>query len=168
MVADALQLKANARPVSWATLPLYDGEAGTLWQVWMRDRGPGYWLMRLAAKLSNLLSAEPISNPNGLEDGGIYPSIEQAEDFCRIVHRETGGRKAVTVSPVVVGRAFPVRPVFAKGDRRFDPFSVYDFSATEAVKEQARHILVPVDEWEEVKRTRAILAGAFESVEPYL
>jgi len=164
MVTEALRLTAEARPVGWAALLPYDGEQGTLWQVWMRERGAGYWLLRWATRLANLLRrSAPLSNPNGLEDGGTYRTLEEAEDFCRIVHRDTGGRKAVTISPVVVGRAFPVRPERARGDRPFDPFTVFDFSATEAVKEQARHVLITVEEWEEAKEAKAILSGALRT-----
>lgn len=157
-VATRLDAQARTPPAEWALLPPYDGEAGTLWQAWARERGPGYWLMRYATRLANhinrvegVLRRRPfqrITNNNALEDGGTYQTRGEAEDYCRIVRRDTQGRKRATISPVIVGRAYSVERVQAAGD--FDPFKTFDFSATEAVKEQARHVLVSVDTLNEI------------------
>jgi len=163
MAATAQVISApQTAPAEWAYLPPYDGEQGTLWQVWMREKGMGYWLMRCAVRLANVTarlearlrgrpSPHPITNPNALEDGGAYVERGQAEDLCRIAYR---AGKAATICPVIVGRAYSVERVKAAGD--FDPFKAFDFSATEAVKSQARYVLVPARELEEL---RAILTG---------
>lgn len=161
-VAKALA-SPKTRPASWDVLMPDDG-SGVLWQVWMRRKGPGYWLMRYATRLARLLGA-PVTNPNALEDGGTFKTEGEARDLCRIAHGRTGGRYAVTYTPVLVGRAYPLTPVVAAGDRYFDPFKVFDFSATDAVREQARHVLVSVDELDEL---RAILTGTRETVRPRL
>lgn len=119
------------------------------WQVWTREKGPGYWLMRWATKVSRLLGAD-VSNPNGIEEPAAFWTEEEAKDLCRLIHQRFEGRYAVTYGPVVVGRVHPFESVKAVGDKRFDPFKVFDFSATDAVKEQARHVLVSVDTLQEI------------------
>jgi hypothetical protein len=152
--------RATTRPAEWdALLP---SEEGGPWQVWMRKKGPGYWLMRWSTRLARLLGAD-VSNPNGIEEGGVVETEDEARDLCRIIYRATQGRYAVTYDRIIVGRVFSVKSVIAPRDQRwgtFDPFKVFDFSATEAVKEQAKHELVSVDLMNEV---RAILSGALRS-----
>ena len=161
--------RATTRPAEWDVLLPDEGERVPC-QVWMRRKGPGYWLMRWATRLARLLGAD-VSNPNGIEEAGTVETEEEAKDLCRIIYQKTGGRYAVTYDPVIVGRVFPLEAVIAPHDRRwrpFDPFKVFDFSATEAVKEQARHKLITVDEWKEMQATKAILSGALTSAEPRL
>jgi hypothetical protein len=131
----------------------------------MRRKGAGYWLMRLATRLARLLGAD-VSNPNGIEEAGTFWTEDEAQDLCRIIYRETGGAYAVTYDPVLVGRAYGVKSVIAPRDcrwRTFDPFKAFDFSATDAVKEQARHVLVSVADLEEIRRH---LTGTREMVRP--
>lgn len=149
MSVEAIHIpRATSRPVEWDALMPEEGER-IPWQVWTRKKGPGYWLMRWATKVSRLLG-EDVSNPNGIEEPATFWTEEEAKDLCRIIHRETKGRYAVTYGPVVVGRVHPLKSVKAVGDKRFDPFKTYDFSATDAVKEQARHILVDVEDWRRI------------------
>src|SRR5688500_4534276 len=103
-VATRLDARASAAPAEWAVLPAWDGEAGTLWQVWMREKGAAYWLMKGAVKVANFIGPlearlrgkkwVEITNPHALEDGGTYAERHGAEDRCRIAYRESGGRKA--------------------------------------------------------------------------
>jgi hypothetical protein len=173
MAATVAQLDRarTARPKAWDTL--LPSEEGGPWQVWVRRKGPGYWLMRYATRLSRLLG-EDVSNPNGMEEGGTVETEDEARDLCRIIYERAGGRYAVTYTPLVVGRVYPFEGVLAAGDkrfkppRRFDPFKVFDFSATDAVREQARHVLISVDELREIRETRAILTGALPTAEPRL
>jgi hypothetical protein len=133
---------ASARPAAWDTLLPSDPEVK--WQVWTREKGPGYWLMRYATRLARLLGAN-VTNPNALEDGGTFHTEDEARELCRLLHEKTRGRYAVTYAPVVLGRAYPVERVVCKGDRYFDPFRRFDYSATEDVKEQARYALVDLE-----------------------
>lgn len=119
------------------------------WQVWTRKKGPGYWLMRWATKVSRLLGAD-VSNPNGIEEPATFWTEEEAKDLCRLIHQRFGGRYAATYGPVVVGRVHPFESVKAVGDKRFDPFQAFDFSATDAIREQARHVLISVDTLEQL------------------
>jgi hypothetical protein len=173
--AARLSSPARTRPTAWdALMPSEEGER-IPWQVWMRRKGAGYWLMRWATKLCRLTvkverllgrdvpDAPP--NPNGLEEPATVWSEDEAKDVCRIVYRNFGGRVAVTYGPLLVGRVHPFAHVKAGGDRRFkvgrsfNPFETYDFSATDAVKEQATRVLVDVSYLDEL---RAILTGALE------
>jgi hypothetical protein len=164
MATAALQLsKATTRPAAWDALVSRPPEELAGWRVWRRRKGAGYWLMRWATKLARRFDPE-VTNPNGLEDCGTVKTVEECEDLCRIAYKEGGGKWAVTYEPVMVGRVHALKTQMrAKGDRRFDPFKVFDFSATEAVREQARHRLISVEEWEEVQATKAILSGAMKS-----
>lgn len=148
-VAEHARARVAAPPAEWAFLPPWDGEAGTLWQVWMRDRGAAYRLMKWAVRAVNFVGRvearlrgrrwHKIANPHPLEEGGTFAERAQAEDLCRIA-RAAG--KSATICPVVIGRAYPVERVEAAGE--FDPFAGFDFSATDAVKRQADRLLVPV------------------------
>src|SRR5919205_6107 len=143
--------RANVRPAEWDALMPDDG-GRVPWQVWMRRKGAGYWLMRWATRLARRLGAD-VSNPNGIEEAGTFWTEAEAQDLCRIIHQVTGGRYAVTYDPVIVGRAYPLKSLIAPRDERlkpFDPFKTFDFSATDAVNEQARHVLVSVDELEKI------------------
>lgn len=162
MATTAAQLESAraTAPAEWTYLPPWDGEQGTLWQVWGRPKGPAYWLMRYATRASNFLirlerrlgrDVEEITNPNGLEDFGTVETEERARDLGRIIYAERKGRYSVTYTPVMVGRVYPMEPVLAAGDKRFDPFRVFDFSATDAVREQARHVLVDAREFARLK-----------------
>jgi hypothetical protein len=123
----------------------------------MRPKGAGYYILRYATRLARFsweverrlgrkdLPPKP-TNPNGLEEAGTVATEDEAQDLCRIIHRATKGRYAVTYTPLVVGRVYPFESVMAAGDRYFDPFKEFDFSATDAVKEQAKHVLVSVDD----------------------
>lgn len=162
----------TARPAAWDALMPEEGER-IPWQVWMRWKGSAYWVHRWATKLARFTAEverrlgrdvpQPVGNPNGLEEPATVWTEEEAKDLCRLIYREYGGRMAVTYGPLLVSRVHPFRSVKAVGDKKFDPFRVFDFSATEAVKEQARHMLITVDEYEEV---RAILTGALKKPEP--
>jgi hypothetical protein len=142
--------RAAVEPAEWSAL--YPDDPDTKWQVWYRETGPGYWLMRYAARLANLLcrvegalgreAPAAVANPNALEDGGTWHTREDAREVCRIVYAHFGGRVAVTYTPVLLGRGYPLKRVTAAGDRYFDPFKVFDFSATDAAKEQVRSVLV--------------------------
>jgi hypothetical protein len=148
MATAALQLegaRATVEPVEWEALALLPPEELAGWRVWRRQKGPGYWLMRYATKLARRLDADVV-NPNGLQDCGTVRTREEARDLCRIAHKAGGGRWAVTYEPVMVGRVHSLRTELNRGDRRFDPFKVFDFSATEAVREQARSVLVDAEE----------------------
>lgn len=140
--------RASHEPVEWDALALVPPEELAGWRVWRRKKGPSYWLMRYATKVSRWLdelrTGEPsdIVNNNGLQDCGTVKTREEARDLCRAAYKEGGGRWAVTYEPVMVGRVHSLKTEMAKGDRRFNPFRVFDFSATEAVKEQARYVLV--------------------------
>ena len=61
---------ATVRPVEWDALMPSEGER-IPWQVWTRKKGPGYWLMRWATKVSRLLGAD-VSNPNGIEEPAAF------------------------------------------------------------------------------------------------
>lgn len=164
--ADSIRRPTNTAPAEWALLPPWDGEEGTLWQVWMRDKGAVYWLMKGYVGLANFVGRREarlrrrvwhaVTNPHPLEEGGTFSDRLRAEDLCRIAHR---AGKAATITPVVIGRCYPVERVAAAGD--FDPFKTFDFSATEAVKSQAAHILFPVEQMrllnENLTRTAAAL-----------
>lgn len=177
MVAQAAKLERarTARPTEWDALMPYDGERGTLWQVWMRRKGLAYWVMRYAAKLARLCcrieralgrDAPPsVINPNALEDGGTFATEDEAKDLCRIYEAKYPGWYALTYTPVLIGRAYRPEPVQAAGDRYFDPFMTFDFSATDAVKEQANHILLSVDD---ARRIASRLTGITEMAEPRL
>lgn len=166
MATVAAQLERTARPAEWDVLMPAEGEP-VPWQVWTRRKGAGYWLMRWATRLARLLGAD-VSNPNGIEEAGAFWTEDEAKDLCRLIHRQTGGRYAVTYGPVVVGRVHPLKAVKAVGDKRFAPFKVFDFGATAAVKEQARHILVRVEEWEEVQAAKVILTDAVSGTRPHV
>jgi hypothetical protein len=155
--AQRLTLAPAARPVEWdAIMP---ADPAVKWQVWMREKGPGYWLMRYATRLARCLGAN-VTNPNALEDGGAFDTEDEARELCRIVFERTRGRYAVTYTPLVIGRAYPVERVMCKGDRYFDPFKRFDYSATEDVKRQARYALVDLAELEAVRRTIRDALGA--------
>jgi hypothetical protein len=171
MVTEAVQLeRAAAPPAEWAFLPPWDGEQGTLWQVWMRERGVAYWLMKAAVKFVNSVGRreaalrgrdwQDITSPFPLEEGGTFTERDRAEDLCRIA-RLAG--KAATICPVIIGRAYSVERVEAAGE--FDPFKTFDFSATEAVREQAKHMLIPIEHWEQVK---SYFTGISETAKPRL
>jgi hypothetical protein len=160
MATAAVRLDAQARtpPAEWAVLPPYDGQTGTLWQAWFREKGAAYWLMKACVWLVNFVGRwearlrgrvwHRITNPHALEDGGTFETRDEAEDRCRLAFL---AGKAATICPVVIGRSYPDERVQAAGD--FNPFEAYDFSATEAVKEQARHVLVDVDTLREITAT---------------
>lgn len=149
--AETIRADTQTAPAEWAYLPPWDGEQGTLWQVWMRDRGLVYWLMKGASKVANLIGPiearlrgrewHPVTNHQPLEEGGAWAERHVAEDRCRIAYR---AGKAATISPVVIGRAYPDETVRAAGE--FDPFKTFDFGATEAVKGQARYEMVDSSE----------------------
>lgn len=154
MSATALRFEgagASAEPVEWEALASVPPEELAGWRVWRRQKGPGYWLMRWATRVSRLLDGlwhgrpSDIVNNNGLQDVGTVRTREECRDLCRIAYKRGGGRWAVTYEPVMVGRVHSLETELNRGDRRFDPFRVFDFSATEAVKEQARHTLVETD-----------------------
>jgi hypothetical protein len=166
MAASALQLegaRAAAEPAEWEALVLAPPEELAGWRVWRRRKGPGYRLMRWATKLSRFLDGlrhgghSDVVNPNGLQDVGTVRTREEARDLCRIAHE--GGKWAVTYEPVMVGRVHPLRTELARGDRRFDPFKVFDFSATDAVREQARHALVDAERFERLLARMARMQG---------
>jgi hypothetical protein len=104
-----------------------------------------------------------VSNPNGIEEAAAFWTEEEARDLCRLIYEQTGGAYAVTYGPVVVGRVHPLTSVPAIGDKRFDPFAAFDFSATEAVKEQARHVLVSVDD---LRQLTSDLTGIRDTARP--
>jgi hypothetical protein len=169
-VAAKLESQVTTRPAEWDVLMPSEGER-VPWQVWTRRKGAGYWLMRWATKLcAAVVRVERIfgrdvpdapSNPNGLEEPATFWTEEEAKDLCRIIYQRFGGRMAVTYGPLVVGRVHPFEYVKAVGDRPFDPFKAFDFSATDAVKEQARHVLVPVDDVRDLHGYLARMAEAF-------
>jgi hypothetical protein len=164
MAASAAHLErsATARPAEWGAL--MPSDEGGPWQVWMRKKGAGYWLMRWATRLARLLGAD-VSNPNGLEEAGAVETEDEARDLCRLIHQKTGGRYAVTYDRVVVGRVFPVESLIAPLDRgwgSYDPFRAFDFSATDAVREQARHELVDAGELARLREQDAILSKIAE------
>jgi hypothetical protein len=164
--------RATVRPAEWDALMPDDGER-IPWQVWMRWKGSGYWIHRWATKLARFTSRVEralgrevppcIGNPNGLEEPATVWTEGEAQDLCRLIRQKYGRRMAVTYGPLLVGRVHPFESVKAVGDQKFDPFGVYDFSATDAVNKQARHMLITVEEYEQ---TRAILTGALAKPEP--
>jgi hypothetical protein len=166
MATAALQLsEARTRPAAWDALVSHPPEELAGWRVWRRRRGAGYWLMRWATKLARRFDPE-VTNPNGMEDCGTVATVEECEDLCRIAFKAGGGKWAVTYEPVIVGRVHALSTqMSAKGDRRFDPFKVFDFSATDAVKEQARHVLVSVDD---LKQLTSDLTGIRQMTRPHV
>lgn len=140
----SLQLTATARPAVWDALSSDPRVLG--WRAWRRKKGAGYWVMRWATKLARVFDCE-VTNPNGLEDCGTVETEAEVQDLCRLLYREGGRRWAVTYEPIVTGRVYgPRTECRAEGDRRFDPFGVFDFSATAGIDRQASRVLVKVSD----------------------
>ncbi len=82
--------------------PAEDGQA--LFQVYKRERGPGYWLLRWACKLARALGHPEVTNPNGVERQGLWDSEEKAQAECFWLKEASGGRAAVGYEKVLVNR----------------------------------------------------------------
>lgn len=132
MSAIAAQLSvppvAQEEPHSFERPAEFDGYADgqVLWQVWAREKGAAYFIMRWAAKLSRLFHSD-VTNQNGLEDCGTWDSEGKAKEVCHAIVKNSQGRKAVTYRPVFVNQGYPFTRCPAKGERHFNPFQLWEY-----------------------------------------
>jgi hypothetical protein len=95
--------------------PATDGQG--LFQVYKREMGPGYWVLRYACRLARLLQhvewwlrSTPeeerfeVTNPNGVERQGLWVLEEKAQAECFWLKSVSRGRAAVGYEKVLVNR----------------------------------------------------------------
>ena len=106
------------RPAEFDRTEVYPAEdAQGLFQVYKRETGPAYWILRWACKLARLaqhvewwLRSTPqaerfeVTNPNGVERQGLWDSEGKAIAECEWLKRVSGGRAAVGYEKVLVNR----------------------------------------------------------------
>jgi hypothetical protein len=93
------------RPAELDRVEVYPAEDGQcLYQVYKRERKPGYWVIRYACKYARLMGNEDATNPLPVERQGLWDSEEKAQAECFWLKEVSRGKAAVGYEKVLVNR----------------------------------------------------------------